>query len=204
MKRMRAIAVMVALVGVACGPEVNIVEPQEGDVLADSDVTVLIRFTSAARTFEVALDGDDVSGAFFITEEEAGGTVSGVSSGEHLLQVSYTSTAGFADTDSVVFSVQQQASQATLASITVSPETLTLTAGETANLTVTGILSDGGTVDLTTDADTLYASEDGTIVSVGTGGIVAGVGAGSALIGVQNGSFVGQVTVTVTEAAPES
>lgn len=189
---------LVSTLVAGCGPEVNIVEPQEGDVLGDSRVTALLEFTAPARTFEVALDGNDVSGLFFVTDREAGGTLTGLSSGEHILQVSYTSTTGFSDTDSAVFTVQLEA--VTVDSITVTPATLSLTVGETGQLAVIGNQSDGSTVDLTTDADTVYVSEDGTIVSVGTGGVLAAVGPGTATIGVQNGTQTALVTVTVTSA----
>ncbi len=96
-----------------------------------------------------------------------------------------------------------------LAGIEVSPETFDLTfntvlSEASAQLTVTGQLIDGGSIDVTsTLLGTAYVSSDLSVCSFGAddGRIFAGV-AGSCTIGITNNGFVAQATGTVTTFSP--
>ncbi len=197
-KRRRFAAWWLLLAVFGCGPEVKIVSPADGEVVTDSSFVTRVTFSAPARTFEIVLDGSDVSHGFFVTNDQAAGLVSGVTTGEHVLSVYYLSDSGFEDTDQVIFSVSVPVS---LDSISASPLTLSLTAGATANLTVTGHLSDDSTQDLTSDASTVFASSDTSIVTVAAGGAVTAVAPGSATIGIAHDGLSTTVPVTVAAAA---
>ncbi len=194
--RWLALVMLLSLGG--CGPSVKIVQPADGEVVEASSLVARMDFSAPARTFQVVLDGSDVSRGFFLTDSQAAGQVTGLTTGDHVLSVYYLAKTGFEDTDQVVFSVSVPVS---LDSISASPLTLDLTAGETASLTITGHMSDGTTEDLTADANTLYGSSDTGIVSVSETGVVTGVAAGTATIGVAFDGVSTTIPVTVTAAA---
>ncbi len=197
-KRRRLAAWWLLLSLAGCGPEVKIVSPADGETVTESSFVTRVTFSAPARTFEVVLDGSDVSRGFFVTNDQAAGVVSGVTTGDHVLSVYYLSDSGFEDTDQVIFSVSVPV---TLDSIAASPLTLSLTAGGTANLTVTAQLSDGSSQDITDDASTLYASSDTSIATVSAGGAITAVAAGSATIGIAHDGLSTTVPVTVAAAA---
>jgi hypothetical protein len=82
----------------------------------------------------------------------------------------------------------------TLASIAVTPSTVSVQAGQTTQLTATGTYSDGSTADLT-GAVTWTATGSATVSATG---LVTGTSAGTATVTATQGSVSGSAAVTVT------
>ncbi len=195
-QRWMALVMLVSFAG--CGPSVKIVQPADGEVVDSSSLVARMDFSAPARTFQVVLDGSDVSRGFFLTDSQAAGQITGLTSGDHVLSVFYLAKTGFEDTDQVIFSVSAPVN---LESISASPLTLDLTVGGSVSLTITGHKSDGSTEDLTSDPNTLYGSSDTGIVTVSEAGSVTAVAAGTATIGVAFDGVSTTIPVTVTAAA---
>lgn len=195
-QRWMALVMLVSLAG--CGPSVKIVQPADGEVVDQSSLVARMDFSAPARTFQVVLDGSDVSRGFFLTDSQAAGQITGLKAGDHVLSVFYLAKTGFEDTDQVIFSVSLPV---TLDTISASPATLSLAVGATAELTITGELSDGTTEDVTADPNTLYGSSDTSIVTVSETGVVTAVAAGTATIGVSFDGATTTIDVTVAAAA---
>lgn len=73
----------------------------------------------------------------------------------------------------------------TLVSIDIASASFLLSAGETAQVSVTGRYSDGSTANLTLDPRTTYFTADSNIVAVSAQGIISAISAGSALVDVE-------------------
>ncbi len=69
-------------------------------------------------------------------------------------------------------------------------------------LTVTGLLSDASTVDLTSAPTTVYESSDPSVAIVSSVGLVGGISTGTATINVVNGARTAQATVNVVPFSP--
>jgi len=83
-----------------------------------------------------------------------------------------------------------------LVTINVIPSSLTLSMGDTKQLTVVANYSDGSTQDVTNSAT--YTSSNPSVVTVSSGGLISAVNIGSATITVDYGSKTAEVPVTVT------
>ncbi|MBD3332680.1 hypothetical protein GF356_07505, partial [candidate division GN15 bacterium] len=84
--------------------------------------------------------------------------------------------------------------------LTVSPESLQFDeVGETGQLTVTGLYSDGTSQDITLGSSgTSYSTDDPDVASVGPDGLVSATGGGTTLIIATNGVFSDTAEVTVS------
>ena len=89
--------------------------------------------------------------------------------------------------------------KATLTSISLAPNTLSLAAGATQQYSATGVYSDGSKQDVTAQA-TWSSSADGTL-TITAAALATGVAPGSATITATLGGVSGSATVTVTPAA---
>lgn len=94
-----------------------------------------------------------------------------------------------------------------LASLQVTPTSVslsinTLLGQAPITLRVTGTLTDGSTVDLTSAPGTTYQSLDEAVAVVDDSGNVAGVAPGTAAVKVQNTTFSAQATVNVSSFTP--
>ncbi len=92
--------------------------------------------------------------------------------------------------------------EATLASIEVTPANPSIADGTTVELTATGVYSDDSTQDLTTQVT--WASSDGAVATVSDAGdskgLATAVGAGSTPVSATFDGVTGVTTLTVTEA----
>jgi uncharacterized protein YjdB len=86
----------------------------------------------------------------------------------------------------------------TLTTITVTPETPSVTVGSTQQMIATGTYSDSSTKNLTSPAT--WSSSETDTASVSSAGLVTGVAAGTATITATSGSISGATTVSVTYA----
>jgi len=84
-----------------------------------------------------------------------------------------------------------------LASLAVSPATISMEAGERESLTAEGTYSDGTTEDLTTEVT--WKSSDTSVASVTTAGVVAAIKGGIAEITATLDTVTGSATVTVVK-----
>jgi outer membrane protein assembly factor BamB len=89
---------------------------------------------------------------------------------------------------------------ATLLSIAVTPNNLTITAGKTQQLTVTGSYSDGSTQDLTTQIT--WQSSDPTKATISSTGVVTGQNYGSTTVMATYGGISGSTLVNVFQLNP--
>ena len=90
-----------------------------------------------------------------------------------------------------------------LIELRVAPSIVSVGAGETAALMVTGVYSDGSTADLTQAvAGTTYASGTPTVASVGDSGGVAGLLAGDSVVSVANSGLQTRALVKVAQDSP--
>ena len=85
----------------------------------------------------------------------------------------------------------------TLVSITVTPESATITIGGTQQFTATGTYSDGSEADLTTTAT--WTSSDSTVATVDSAGLATGLDIGEATIQATSETLSGTATLTVIE-----
>jgi hypothetical protein len=99
-----------------------------------------------------------------------------------------------AKSGSVVASTGLTVSNQTVNSVTVTPSTLTLTSGQTQQLTAQATLSNNGTQDVTGSATW---SSSNTAVATVSGGLVTAVASGTATITATYGGKSGTCTVTV-------
>ncbi|MBF7082646.1 Ig-like domain-containing protein [Desulfallas sp. Bu1-1] len=97
--------------------------------------------------------------------------------------------------------VQVTVTEPVVESITAEPSSITLSAGNNQQVTVTAHLSDGSTKDVTTLAS--YSSDNSNASVAGTG-LVTGVIAGSATITIQYGGYTVNVPVQITAPVVES
>jgi hypothetical protein len=90
------------------------------------------------------------------------------------------------------------ASAVTLTGIDVSPAFARFSALETERpFTVTGLMSDGSSIDLTSAADTAYASDHPFVATVDAAGVAHAVGNGNATISVRHGQFTDSAAIVV-------
>ena len=95
----------------------------------------------------------------------------------------------------------------TLTALQVTPNPVRLVVNsllgqQPAQLTVTGVLSDGSTVNLTSAGNTVYQTLQPAVALVDGSGNVAGVSSGIATINVVNGSVSAQTTINVVSFSP--
>lgn len=144
-------------------------------------------------TTQVTFSSDDVAIATVSNASGTQGLVRGVSQGATALHV---------ELNGVTVTVPVTVSAATLQSLSVSQTSLSLPVGVSADVSVTGLYSDGSTQDLTSQAT--WSSSSTAIASVSnsgaTRGRVAGVAVGSATVSVSFGGRSATVAVTVTQA----
>ena len=85
---------------------------------------------------------------------------------------------------------------ATLASVSVTPNSTSVSVSAQVSFKATGIYSDGSSKDLTTSAQ--WASSDSGTASITPAGIATGTAAGTATISAQSGGMSGSATLTVS------
>ncbi len=85
----------------------------------------------------------------------------------------------------------------TLTTVTVTPQTFTITAGATQPLVATGTYNDGSTATL---SSVTWTSADTSVATVSSGGLVTGVAPGTASITATLGIISGSASATVTIA----
>jgi hypothetical protein len=135
------------------------------------DVTTVVKWTS--NTPSVATIGQTT------------GLATGVSSGTATISATIGSITG---TD--------QLSVPALVSIAITPNPITIAAGQSQQLTATGTYSDGSTQDVTTAAQ--WASDTPSVATIGLStGLATGVSAGSATISATIGSVTGTAPLSV-------
>jgi 6-phosphogluconolactonase (cycloisomerase 2 family) len=86
-------------------------------------------------------------------------------------------------------------SQPTLDSISVTPATPTVTAGQTQQFKAMGNYSDGSSADITTSAT--WSTGSGTIATINSSGLLTAVAAGTTTVSASSGSVSGSVNLTV-------
>jgi uncharacterized protein YjdB len=96
---------------------------------------------------------------------------------------------------SVSGSTSLTATAATLQSVSVAPQSLSMAIGTVGQLTATGYYSDSTTQDLTSLA--VWSSSVGGVASVSTTGVVTARKAGSSIITATSGGLSGSMTVTI-------
>jgi trimeric autotransporter adhesin len=90
----------------------------------------------------------------------------------------------------------------TLSSITVTPATPSLVAGDTLQLTATGSYDDGSTKNISGSA--AWTSSDNTIATVSSTGLLTGVAVGTATITASSAAISGPTTATIQVAGLQS
>jgi uncharacterized protein YjdB len=90
----------------------------------------------------------------------------------------------------------------TLTSITVSPTTPSVVAGNTLQLTATGSYDDGSTKNITGTAT--WTTSDNAVATVNTAGLLTAVAVGTATITASSGAISGTTTATVQVAGLQS
>ncbi len=108
-------------------------------------------------------------------------------------------TAGF---ESVSASVTLTVGPPNLVSITVVPNTASLSSGTTQQLSATGIYSDGSTQNLT--ASSLWASSNSSIVGISSSGLATAAATGNATITATSGSASGTATLIITSGTTQA
>lgn len=96
-----------------------------------------------------------------------------------------------------VFSFTTETAAVVLERLEVTPDSLTLTVGEQAQLEVKAVYSDGSVADITAQAT--YASEDEGVAAVSGAGLITAVGAGSTMVTATHGGKEAQATVIVSQ-----
>ncbi len=89
-----------------------------------------------------------------------------------------------------------------LSSITLSPASATLSAGNTLNLAAVGHYSDGSTANIVPITTLVWSSSNTAAATVDNYGIVTGAGAGSSTISAAKDGKTGTAAITVSAAAP--
>ncbi|MGI4757263.1 MAG: beta strand repeat-containing protein, partial [Janthinobacterium lividum] len=110
----------------------------------------------------------------------------------------FGSTAVLATANGVSGSANLAVQNATLTSISITPSTLSIPAGTTQMLTVTGNYSDGSTANLNSTAS--FTSSNPSAATVDSDGVVHSVGVGSSTLTVSVGNVSQTTTVGVTNA----
>jgi len=121
---------------------------------------------------------------------DGSGYATGVTGGT--IQITATTTRGLSNTADLTVS------EATLASIAITPLSPSLTVGQTVQFTATGTYSDGTTLDITASA--AWTSLSPAIASITPGGLANGVATGVATITATSGGVNGTVTLAVLPA----
>ncbi len=137
------------------------------------------------------------SSANFSTSDSTKGTISNILGTNGLLMASGAGSFTIAATlNSISGSTTVTVTSAVLVSLTVSPSLISVPAGTTQQLTVTGNYSDGSTANVTSAAS--WISSSAAVASVDSSGVLHGVSSGSATVTAHVGliSQVGAVTVT--------
>lgn len=96
-------------------------------------------------------------------------------------------------------SVPVEVTQAVAESISVFPSAVYLGVGQTQQLTVTAIMSDGSTRDVTASAG--YVSSDASVATVSPGGLITGVAQGTAVVTVSYQGKTASVPVEVGQSS---
>jgi uncharacterized protein YjdB len=91
-----------------------------------------------------------------------------------------------------------QPGPASLAGLSVTPNSVSVSASATVSLHAMGVYSDGSTRDLTASAT--WSSSDSNVVSVSSSGVATGVATGVVTITARSGAFSGSATLTVNTA----
>ncbi len=179
-------------------PEILDINPSSGPVEGGTDI--VISGTSFLSDSTVTI-GDVLAGSIVVVDSN---TINGVTppGTEGSADIVVTTSAGSA-TLAGGFSYT---STPELTELQVSPNSVTLsTIGQTQQLEVTGLFSDGSTQSLTSDPETSYSSGNINVVTTTSTGLLTAVADGDTSVTVANGtlSVLVPVTVTTTPAPPE-
>ncbi len=156
------------------------------------------QFTATA-TYTDGSSSNVTNSAVWNVQSLGGGTVASVNStglataqsvGSAIVRASYSGFTGSA-------SITVGSTGVVLTSIDVSPKTMTLTIGQTGQLTVNAIYSDGSIVDVT-GKSTYSVGQIQTYVSVDASGLVTGVSDGSAIVTAHYSGFSADSNITVS------
>ena len=93
-------------------------------------------------------------------------------------------------------------SAATLSSILVSPNPVSLVAGQTASMKATGVYSDGTSQDITGQVS--WSTGDGSIASVSALGLLTAASVGQTTVSATSGAIAGNATVNVSAVVLQS
>ena len=137
------------------------------------------------------------------TWSSANDTIASVSTSGAATAVKVGTTTITAASSGVTGAISVQVTPAVLASIAISPSSVSIPMGTTQQFTATGTYSDGSTQDLT--ASVQWTSSDATVATISmatsTIGLATSVGTGTATISANSGSVSGTASLTITPAA---
>ncbi|HKI75421.1 MAG TPA: Ig-like domain-containing protein [Pseudomonadales bacterium] len=125
-----------------------------------------------------------------IATVSTGGLVTGVAAGSATITATSSGKSGTA-------TITVNTPAPTVATVTLSPSAVTLTAGNTQQLTATAKDASNATI---SGATFTYASSDTTVATVDSSGLVTAVAAGTATITATSGGVDGTATITVNAA----
>jgi len=148
---------------------------------------------TATATFGNNTTGDATS---MVTWSSSATNIATIDSGTGLATAGSTlgTTTISAKSGSVIANTGLTVSNQTVISLSVSPNTVSLTAGSSQQLTATATLSNNGTQNVTGSAT--WSSSNTSVATV-TGGLVTAVASGSATITATYGGQTGSASVTV-------
>jgi uncharacterized protein YjdB len=175
-------------------------------VVSPASVTLAVGQTQQYTATATLSDGTQenvTSSANWATSNSAEGTISNVSGTNGLLLATGAGTFTVGATmNSITGSTPVTVTGALLTSLTISPTPVTLPAGTTQQLTVTGNYSDGSTANVTGTSS--WSSSSAAVASVDSSGVLHGVSAGSATVTATDGAITKNDSVTVSNATLSS
>ncbi len=162
---------------------------------------------SAVGTFSDGSTQDLTSQVTWTSSQTSVATVSNASGTQGLITGQSPGAANIVATlSSVTATISITVTNATLASINVSPPSLSVADGFSTALTATGNYSDGSTLNITTQVN--WLTSDGSVIQVsnaaGSKGRVTAVAPGSAVVNATLSGVTGTSRVTVTSATLSS
>ena len=175
------------LVSITVSPSIVSLAPGESQqfvaaaIYSDStstDITSSVTWSSAAAS---------------VASINTAGTANALSTGSSLIQAQWNGMGASA-------TLTVNAAKASLVSISVTPNTSSVTSGTPVQLHASGSYSDGSSADLT-DSVT-WSSANSSVSTVNSNGLASTLAAGVAVISAASGSVTGAATITVNSTSP--
>jgi methionine-rich copper-binding protein CopC len=194
-------------------PTVSITDPANNATSVAVDKTITVTFSEDVKA-GAAYDGivlkDAEGNAVAVTKSIDGKVLTIKPTANLTYSTTYTvvipagavaDLAGNPLAEDYAFNFTTEAAPVVLEQLKVTPDSLSLSVGEQAQLEVKAVYSDGTEADVTAEAS--YTSGNMNVVTVSSSGLVTAVAAGETVVTVVYGDKSAQVLVVVTEVAPQ-